>query len=130
MWPLRAAGGPSTPAAGWGRQSQGVAPSSVRSAVALPRNPGKRGRAMTARKRLPNRRQAETFELTVGDLRYVCTVGRFADGRIGELFLSNHKSNSTADTNARDAAIAVSFALQYGADLEEIRKALTRNANG
>ena len=59
---------------------------------------------MTARKRLPNRRHAETFELTVGGLRYVCTVGLFADGMIGELFLSNHKSNSTADTNARDAA--------------------------
>ena len=59
---------------------------------------------MTARKRLPNRRHAETFELTVGGLRYVCTVGRFADGMIGELFLSNHKSNSTVDTNARDAA--------------------------
>ena len=43
---------------------------------------------MTARKRLPNR---ETFELTVGGLRYVCTVGRFVDGRIGELFLPNHK---------------------------------------
>src|SRR5262249_40189622 len=91
MWPLRAAGGPSTPAAGWGRQSQGVAASSVRSAVALPRNPGERGCAMTACKCLPNRRHAETFELTVGGLHYVCTVGRFADGRIGELFLSNHK---------------------------------------
>jgi hypothetical protein len=46
---------------------------------------------MIARKPLPNRRRAETFELTVGGLRYVCTVGRFADGRVGELFLSNHK---------------------------------------
>jgi putative DNA primase/helicase len=34
--------------------------------------------------------------------------------------LNNHKSNSTADTNARDAAIALSFALQHGADLGEI----------
>jgi hypothetical protein len=59
---------------------------------------------MTAHKRVPNRRHAETFELTVGGLRYVCTVGRFGDGMIGELFFSNHESNSTADTNARDAA--------------------------
>jgi hypothetical protein len=59
---------------------------------------------MTAHKRLPNGRHAETFELTVGGLRYVCTVGRFGDGMIGELFFSNHESNSTADTNARDAA--------------------------
>ena len=85
---------------------------------------------MTARKRLPNRRHAETFELTVGGLRYVCTVGRFADGMIGELFLSNHKLNSTADTSARDAAIVFSFAVQHGADLEKIRQALSRDSAG
>jgi hypothetical protein len=103
-----------------------VAPSSVRSAVALPRNPGERGRAMTACKRPPNRRHAETSKLT--GLRYVCPVGHFADGRIGELFLSNHKSNSAADTNARDAAIVFSFAVQRGADLEKIL--LSRDSTG
>ena len=56
------------------------------------------------RERLPNRRASISFELEVAGLRYTATVSRFADGRIGELFLSNHKSNSTADTNARDAA--------------------------
>ena len=58
---------------------------------------------MTTRERLPDRRPAETFDLVAGGLKYVCTVGRFADGRIGELFLGNHKSNSAADTSARDA---------------------------
>ena len=72
---------------------------------------------MTARQRLPNRRASETFELEVGGLRYTATVSRFADGSIGELFLSNHKSNSTADTNARDCATVCSIALQFGADL-------------
>jgi hypothetical protein len=85
---------------------------------------------MTARKRLPNRRQAETFELTVRGLRYVCTVGRFADGRIGEVFLTNQKNNSAADTAARDAAIAFSFAVQHGADPAAIRKALCRDSRG
>jgi hypothetical protein len=60
---------------------------------------------MTARERLPNRRAAVTFELEAGGLRYTCTVGRYEDGAIGELFLGNHKSNSAADTNARDAAV-------------------------
>jgi len=32
--------------------------------------------------------------------------------------------------NARDAAIATSFALQYGADIEAIRRALCRNEDG
>jgi len=48
------------------------------------------------RRTLANRRHAETFELTVAGLGYTCTVGRFPDGSIAELFLSNHKSNSGA----------------------------------
>jgi len=71
---------------------------------------------MTSRRRLANRRLAETFELEVGGLKYTATVGRFPDGSIGELFLNNHKSNSAADTNARDAAITFSIAVQHGAD--------------
>ena len=43
-------------------------------------------------------------------------------------FSQNHKSNSSADTNARDAAIVTSIALQHGAELEIIRKALCRDA--
>jgi len=85
---------------------------------------------MTERRRLANRRLCQTFEPEVGGLRYICSVGRFPDGSIGELFLSNHKSNSTADTNARDAAIAFSFAVQHGADPEKIRQALSRDSGG
>jgi hypothetical protein len=44
--------------------------------------------------------------------------------------LSNHKSNSPAGTSARDSAIAVSIALQHGADLETIRRALCRDGHG
>jgi hypothetical protein len=83
-----------------------------------------------SRERLSHRRLAETFDLEVGGLQYTATIGRFADGRIGELFLSNHKSNSAADTNARDAAIAFSFAVQHGADPEAIRHALCRDSQG
>jgi hypothetical protein len=85
---------------------------------------------MSDRRRLPDRRLAETFGLEVGGLRYTCTVGRFSDGSIGELFLNNHKSNSAADTNARDAAIVFSIAVQCGADVETIRKALCRDGHG
>jgi hypothetical protein len=85
---------------------------------------------MTARKRLPNRRASETFELDVAGLRYTATASWFHDGRLAELFLNNHKSNSAADVNARDAAIALSLALQNGADVETIRKALCRDSHG
>jgi len=82
------------------------------------------------RRALPNRRHAETFELTVAGLRYTCTVGRFPDGSIAELFLSNHKTNSAADINARDLAIVFSIAVQCGADPEAIRRALSRDSRG
>jgi hypothetical protein len=84
----------------------------------------------SGRERLPNRRLGETFELEVGGLRYTATVGRFADGRIGEIFLNDQKSNSTADANARDAAIVFSIAVQHGADVETIRRALCRDDHG
>jgi hypothetical protein len=88
------------------------------------------GPTMTARDRLPNRRASETFELTVADISYTCTLSRYSDGRIAELFLSNHKSASAADVGARDAAIAFSFAVQHGADSEAIRLALSRDSHG
>jgi hypothetical protein len=82
------------------------------------------------RRRLTDRRLAETFELEVGGQRYSCTVGRFPDNSIGELFLNNSKSNSAADTHARDSAIVFSFAVQHGADPEAIRRALSRDSQG
>jgi hypothetical protein len=85
---------------------------------------------MTDRNRLPNRRLAETFELEVEGLYYTATVGRFPERSIGELFLSNHRSNSSADSTARDSAIVLSIALQHGADLETIRRALSRDSHG
>ena len=82
------------------------------------------------RRRLTDRRLAETFELEVGGLRYSCTIGRFPDNSIGELFLNNSKSASAADTNARDSAIVFSFAVQHGAEPEAIRRALCRDSRG
>jgi hypothetical protein len=83
-----------------------------------------------SRQRLPSRRASETFAFEVAGLKYVATVSRFADGSVGELFINNHKSNSQADTNARDAAITFSIAIQCGADVETIRQALCRDSQG
>ena len=85
---------------------------------------------MSSRNRMPNRRPAESFEVEVDGLRYTATVGRLPDGSIGELFLNNHKSNSSADTAARDSAIVFSIAIQHGADPETIRRALCRDTQG
>jgi ribonucleoside-diphosphate reductase alpha chain len=82
------------------------------------------------RRRLPDRRGSETFSLQCAGLDYTATISRFDDGRLGEIFLSNHKAGSHADTAARDAAITCSIALQFGADLQTIRKALCRDSHG
>lgn len=90
----------------------------------------------TANKRrtLPQRRFAETvaFDHAEGanSIKYIGTIGRFENGDVGEIFLNSMKLGTSSDTNARDAAVAVSLALQYGCPLATIRKALTRDASG
>jgi hypothetical protein len=83
-----------------------------------------------ARERLPDRRASETFIFECNGLAYTATASWFADGRLGELFVGNHKAGSSTDTNAREAAIIPSIALQHGTDLEVIRRALCRDARG
>ena len=82
------------------------------------------------REHLPSRRPSTTFDFTCGNLHYTCSYSRLAGGGIAELFLSNHKTNSHADTAARDSAIVCSLALQHGTDPEVIRRALCRDADG
>jgi hypothetical protein len=82
------------------------------------------------RENLPNRRFSLTFDFEFRGLRYACTFSHFADGRPAEIFLSNHKAGSSADTNCRDAAVAASLALQFGCPLETLRGAVLRDSNG
>src|SRR5215470_10706376 len=82
------------------------------------------------RRRLPNRRPIETFEIEVGGLHYVVSVGHFADGALAEIFITNGKAGSDSDTAARDSAVVASIALQFGVPLEVIRHALMRNRDG
>jgi hypothetical protein len=82
------------------------------------------------RERLPNRRRAEHFEYMAGNTRYAAQVGRYADGRIAEVFLNAGKVGTEIDVIARDSAIAVSFALQHGVTADEIRSAFTRRPDG
>ena len=85
---------------------------------------------MTARERLPNRRRCELFEFRLAGHPFTASAGFYADGRIAEIFLSSHKPGSPIEAIARDAAVTVSIALQFGVDLETIRSALTRDHDG
>jgi hypothetical protein len=85
---------------------------------------------MTERLRLPNRRASETFGFQSQGLNFTATVSRFDDGRLGEVFITNHKAGSMAGINASDAAVVCSIALQYGVPLDVIRHALMRDSHG
>jgi hypothetical protein len=85
---------------------------------------------MTARERLPNRRQCESFEFRHAGHPFTLCAGFYADGRIAEIFLSSHKPGSPIESIARDVAVTVSISLQFGADLETIRQALTKDHDG
>jgi hypothetical protein len=85
---------------------------------------------MTGRTRLPNRRLAETFDLEVAGLRYTCSIGRFPDGRLAEIFLTNHRAGSDAGAAASDSAVVCSIALQHDVPVEVICKALMRDSRG
>jgi hypothetical protein len=49
---------------------------------------------------------------------------------LGEVFVGNHRCDSHADSCAKDAAILASIALQFGAPLDVLRKALLRDSQG
>ena len=87
-------------------------------------------RTALARERLPNRRACETFNFQVEGLRYCATVSWFADGRVGEVFIDNHKVGSQSRGNATDAAVAASLALQHGCTIDVLRGALLRDVRG
>jgi hypothetical protein len=54
----------------------------------------------------------------------------FADGGVGEIFISNHKAGSHLNACVRDLGVVASLALQFGCSLDTLRRALLRNADG
>ena len=69
------------------------------------------------REKLPRTRNSKTFSFRVADCHGYVTVGEYADGRPGELFLKVAKQGSTLAGIMDAFAISVSHALQYGVPL-------------
>jgi ribonucleoside-diphosphate reductase alpha chain len=84
------------------------------------------------RQPLPQRRASEMFELCHGGKRatFHVTLGRYPDGRVGEVFITGSKSGSDLEANVRDTAILVSLALQHGVPLATMAAAITREGDG
>ena len=67
---------------------------------------------MSARERLANRRQSETFSFECNALHYL------------------DKAGSHSDSAAKDSAVVASIAQQHGVPVDVIRKALLRDPRG
>jgi hypothetical protein len=79
---------------------------------------------MSQRERLPNRREAELIDFEHGGRRWTATIGRFADGRVAEVFLDAAKESPLVEL-AQDCALAATIALQNGCPIATLRHALT-----
>jgi hypothetical protein len=85
---------------------------------------------MTERRRLPNRRHSLSFSFRWNGFEYVATISRFPTGELAEIFLTNGKVGSDADTAARDSAVICSISLQHNVPVDVLRGALLRNPDG
>ena len=81
------------------------------------------------RRRLQQRRRAETFDLTFRDQLITITTGFFADDTLGGIFIGIDKSGTDIASVARDAGVLLSLALQHGVPPNTIRHAVTRGAS-
>ncbi len=69
------------------------------------------------RQKLPRTRSARTFEFRVADCKGFATVGEYANGQPGEIFLTVSKQGSTLAGIMDAFAKSISYGLQYGVPL-------------
>lgn len=83
--------------------------------------------------RLPGRRASEVLEFHHIEANgnkspFTSTIGFYADGRIGEMFIYAQKADSAIGLICHDAAVLISIALQCGATIEELRSSVARTS--
>jgi hypothetical protein len=82
--------------------------------------------AQAVRETLPTRRANSSFSFEHEGHQYRATAGRFADGRLAEIFLhAPGKMGTALQSNADTAAILASLLLQHGVTPEVIRHSIT-----
>ncbi|MFZ1484170.1 MAG: vitamin B12-dependent ribonucleotide reductase [Candidatus Saccharimonadales bacterium] len=76
------------------------------------------------RRKMPRKRASKTYRFEVADLEGFFTVGEYADGTPGELFITVSKQGSTLAGLMDSFAISMSHGLQYGVPLKSYVKTL------
>lgn len=74
------------------------------------------------RRKLPRVRNSRTYRFVISDLEGFFTVGEYADGSPGELFVNVSKQGSTLSGVMDSFAISISHGLQYGVPLKSYVK--------
>ncbi len=82
------------------------------------------GRPQPLREHLPDERQSITHKFRVGDQEGYLTVGLYADGRPGEIFVKINKEGSTVSGLMDAVAMLTSVTLQYGVPIEDLARKL------
>ena len=80
---------------------------------------------------LPLRRRLDTRSIVHRNRTHTFNASYFEDGRVAEVFAHvYYGTGDGAETDARDASIILSLALQHGTPIETIRHALSRDDQG
>ena len=82
------------------------------------------------RRPLPQRRAAETFDLRFWNQPFTVTVGFYADGTPGEVFIDGGKTGQDIQSTARDAAVVISPRPAARGPIAALRHAVTRDSSG
>lgn len=83
---------------------------------------------LVTRQRLPARRHSVVFNFQHDGHLYRASASRFADGRLGEIFLTTSKAGSAAQGHADTAAVLASLLLQHGVPAHTIVRAVRGSA--
>ena len=82
-----------------------------------------------SRQPLPNRREQQLIDFDFEGRRFTVAFGQYSDGRIGEVFLDRDRPDSLSGARPVTQQ-TTSLAIQHGAAISTIKKALTRNSDG
>lgn len=85
---------------------------------------------MSGREKMPMRRGLVRVETYFEPADYTIDYSGDDAGRVLEVFITTRKAGTPIESAARDAAIAISHALQRGAALDELRASMTRDGQG
>ena len=77
------------------------------------------------RQKLPRSRRGRTFEFRVADCKGFATIGEYANGQPGEIFLTVSKQGSTLSGIMDAFAKSISYGLQYGVPVRAFVEAFT-----